>query len=88
MHLSMLKNSPKGVSTTKKGNIPFSKADLAAFLLASVLILWQNQYNLMHSTVPQAPCMLLLDLENIKCIMLEKDNEKLKEGQGQGYYSP
>ncbi len=41
-YLPMLKDSPKAVPTTKKGNIPFSKADLAAIGLASVPISWQN----------------------------------------------
>ncbi len=46
-HLPTLKDSLKAVVTTKKGNISFSKADLASIIiiLASVLILWQNQYN-------------------------------------------
>jgi hypothetical protein len=35
-HLPTLKNSPKAVATTKKGNVPFGAADLAAILLASV----------------------------------------------------
>jgi hypothetical protein len=35
-HLPMLKDSPKAVLMTKKGNIPFGKADLAAIVLASV----------------------------------------------------
>jgi hypothetical protein len=48
----MLKDSPKAVPMTKKGNIPFGKADLAAIVLVSVTMLWQNQYNLNHSTVP------------------------------------
>ncbi len=39
-YLLMLKDSPKAVPTTKKGNIPFSKADLAAILLASVPMTW------------------------------------------------
>jgi hypothetical protein len=30
-HLIMLKNSPKAVSTTKKGNIPFSEGDSTGF---------------------------------------------------------
>jgi hypothetical protein len=38
-HLHMLKDSPKAVPTTKKGNIPFGKADLASIVLASVPIL-------------------------------------------------
>ncbi len=44
-HLPTLKDSPKAVPTTKKGNIPFGKADLATILLASVLMTWQSQYN-------------------------------------------
>jgi hypothetical protein len=38
-HLPMLKDSPKAVPMTKKGNIPFSKADLAAMVLVSVPML-------------------------------------------------
>jgi hypothetical protein len=77
-HLPTLKNSPKAVVTTKKGNIPFAEADLASIILASVPIAWQNQYSLTHSTVPEAPRTLLPDLENIERVMLEKYNEKLK----------
>ena len=78
-HLPTLKNSPKAVLTTTKGNNPFSKADLVvAIILASVPITWQNQYNLMHSMVLEMPRMLLLDLENINRIMLEKYNEKFQ----------
>ena len=77
-HLPTLKNSPKAVVTTKKGNVPFGEADLASVILASVPIAWQNQYSLTHSTVPEAPRTLLPDLENIERVMLEKYNEKLK----------
>ncbi len=62
-HLPTLKDSPKAVPTTKKGNIPFGKTDLAAIVLASVSIFWQNQYNLNHSTVPESTCRLLPDLK-------------------------
>ncbi len=65
-HLPTLKDSPKAVPTTKKGNIPFGKADLAMIVLASIPMLWQNQYNLNHSTVPESTCTLLPDLEAIK----------------------
>ncbi len=58
-HHPMLKDSPKAVPMTKKGNVPFSKADLAAIVLASVLMTWQNQYNLTHTTVPESTCALL-----------------------------
>jgi hypothetical protein len=41
-HLPTLKDSPKAVLTTKKGNVPFGKADLAAIMLLSVPMTWQN----------------------------------------------
>jgi hypothetical protein len=74
----MLKNSPKAVVTTKKRNIPLSETYEAIILLASVPMTWQNQYNRMHTTAPEAPFMLLPDLENIEHIMLEEYNKKLK----------
>ncbi len=77
-HLPTLKDSSKAVPTTKKGNIPFGKADLAAIALSSVLMLWQNQYNLNHSTVPESSCTLLLDLEAIEQVMEEKRGANLK----------
>jgi hypothetical protein len=77
-HLPMLKNSFKAVPTTRKGNIPFGEADLAAIVLLSVPMLWQNQYNLNHSTVPESTCTLLPDLEAIKQVMEEKKGASLK----------
>ncbi len=77
-YLPMLKDSPKAAPSTKKGNIPFSKADLAAIVLVSVPMLWQNQYNLNHSTVLESTHMLLPDLEAIERVMVEKQNKKLK----------
>jgi hypothetical protein len=65
-HLPTLKNSSKAVLTTKKGNIPLGKADLAAIVLSSVPMTWQNQYNFNHSTVPESTCTLLPDLVAIK----------------------
>jgi hypothetical protein len=76
-HLPTLKDSPKAVLTTKKGNITFGKADLAVIVLASVPMLWQNQYNLNHSTVPESTCTLLPDLEAIQRVMVEKHSQKL-----------
>jgi hypothetical protein len=75
-YLPTLKNSPKAVVTTKKGNVPFEEADLASIMLAALPLTWQNQYNLMHSTVPESPCALLADLENIERVMLERYGEK------------
>jgi hypothetical protein len=77
-YLPTLKDSPKAVPTTRKGNIPFDEADLTTNVLASVPMMWQNQYNLNHSTVPESACALLPDLEAINCIMVEMHNKKLK----------
>ena len=77
-YLPTLKDSSKAVPTTKKGNIPFGKADLAAIVLLSVLMLWQNQYNLKHSMVPKSTCTLLPDLEAIEQVMVEKQGATLK----------
>jgi hypothetical protein len=61
--LPTLKDSPKAVLTMKKGNLPFDKAELAAIVLASVPMTWQNQYNLTHLTVPESMHALLPDLD-------------------------
>ncbi len=47
-------------------------------MLASNIMMWQNQYNLTHLTVPKSTCALLPDLEAIKWVMVEKLNEKLR----------
>jgi hypothetical protein len=56
----------------KKGNIPFGMADLAAIVLASIPMMWQNQYNLIHLTVLKLTRALLPDLEAIERVMVEK----------------
>jgi hypothetical protein len=86
-HLPTLKDSSKAVPTTKKGNIPFGEADLAAIVLLSVPMLWQNQYNLNHSTVPKSMRTLLLDLEAIEQVMVEKKCANLK-AKGKGSTAP
>jgi hypothetical protein len=82
-----LKDSTKAVPTTKKGNIPFGKVDLAAIVLPSVLMSWQIQYNLNHSTVPESTCTLLPDLEAIERVMVEKKGMNLK-AKGKGSTAP
>jgi hypothetical protein len=77
-HLPTLKDSPKAVLMTKKGNVPFGKADLAAIILASIPMTWQNQYNLAHLTVSESTRALLPDLGAIKQVMVKKQNERLK----------
>jgi hypothetical protein len=53
-HLPSSKDNSKALPRTKKRNIPFGKADLAAIVLLSVPMSWQNQYNLNHSMVPES----------------------------------
>jgi hypothetical protein len=77
-HLPTLKDSSKAVPTMKKGNIPFSKADLAAIVMSSVPMSWQNQYNLNHSMVPKSMHTLLPDLEAIKQVVVEKKGANLR----------
>jgi hypothetical protein len=86
-HLLTLKDSFKAVPTTKKGNIPFGEADLAAIVQSSVPMSWQNQYNLNHSTVPKSTRTLLPDLEAIKQVMVEKKGANLK-AKGKGGTAP
>ncbi len=86
-HLPMLKDSSKAVPTTKKGKIPFGETNLAAIVLLSVLMSWQNQYNLNHSTVPKSTCTLLPDLEAIEQVMVEKKGANLK-AKGKGSTAP
>jgi hypothetical protein len=86
-HLPTLKDSSKAVPAIKKGNIPFGEADLAAIVLSSVPMSWQNQYNLNHSMVPESTCTLLPDLEAIKRVMVEKKGANLK-AKGKGSTAP
>jgi hypothetical protein len=86
-HLPTFKDSSKAVPTTKKENIPFGKADLAAIVLSSVPMSWQNQYNLNHSMVPKSTRILLPDLEAIKQVMVEKKGANLK-AKGKGSTAP
>jgi hypothetical protein len=50
-------------------------------------MLWQNQFNLNHSTVPKSTHTLLLDLEAIKQVMVEKKGANLK-AKGKGGTAP
>jgi hypothetical protein len=78
-YLPTLKDSPKAVPMNKKGNIPFSEADLAAIVLTYVPMSWQNQYNLNHSMVPELTPMLLPNIEAIERVMVEKHNKKSRQ---------
>ncbi len=77
-YLPTVKDSPKAVEDTMKGNVPFDKADPAATVLKTGSISWVIQYNLTHLTLPKSPWLLLLDLENIEPVMNEKRAESVK----------
>ncbi len=86
-HLPTLKDSSKAVPTMKKGNFLFGKADLAAKVLSSVPMSWQNQYNLNHSMVSESTRSLLPDLEVIERVMVEKKGVNLN-AKGKGSTAP
>ncbi len=76
--LPTIKNSPMAVASTKLGNIPFTKATHVSIILSHLLVAWRNQYNLTHKIVPESLRAMLLDLENIEKMQVEKYNKKAK----------
>jgi hypothetical protein len=75
-HLPSIFYSSKAVASTVKGNVIFGDGELASIILALTPQTWQNQYNLMHSTVPESPRVLLPDLENIERVTNKRYAEK------------
>ena len=78
-HLPTVKDSPMAVEDTKRGNVPFNKADIARIMLKAVPSSWVNQYNWTHLTLPKSPRQLLPDLENIKHLLNKKGTELAKD---------
>ena len=76
--LSTIKNSPLAVASTEFGNIPFPKATHASIILSHLPVTWRHQYDLTHKTVPELPRAMLLDLENIGKLFVERYNEKAR----------
>jgi hypothetical protein len=70
--LPTIKNSPLAVASTEMGNVPFTKATHASIILSHLPVAWRNQYDLTHSTVPESPRAMLMDLENIEKLFVEK----------------
>ncbi len=64
--LPTIKNGPLAVTTTEMGNVSFTEATHASIILSHLPVVWRNQYNLMHKTVPELPHAMLQDLKNIK----------------------
>ncbi len=76
--LPTIKNSPMAVASTELGNVPFTKATHTSIILSHLPVAWRNQYDLTHKTVPESPRAMLVDLENIEKMQVEKYNEKAK----------
>jgi len=70
--LLMIKNSPQAVASTEYGNVPFNKSTLAIILMNHLSVAWRNQYNVTHPIVPESPRAILLDLENLEKVFVEK----------------
>ncbi len=86
--LKLLHNlRPNRNSNTNSNVQPSGKADLAAIVLLSVPMSWQNQYNLNHSMIPKSTHTLLPDLEAIEQVMVVKKGANLK-AKGKGGTAP
>ncbi len=70
--LSTITNSPFAVASTEMGNVPFTEATHVSIILSHLPVAWRNKYDLTHSTVPKSPRAMLIDLENIKKLFIEK----------------
>jgi len=73
--LPTIKNSPQAVASTELGNVPFNETTLASIVLSHLPVAWRTQYALTHTLVPESPRAILVDLENIEKLFVEKANE-------------
>ncbi len=76
--LPTLQDSSLVIASTGKGNVPFNNATLAGVVLATCHINWRNLYELIHKTVPESMRSMLHDLETIKKVFVEKNNENAR----------
>jgi hypothetical protein len=76
--LPTIKNSPLAVASTEMGNVPFTEASHTSIILSHLPVAWRNQYDLTHSTVPESPRAMLMDLENVEKLFVEKYNKKAR----------
>jgi hypothetical protein len=86
--LPTIKNSLLAVASMELGNVPFNKATHVSIILSHLPVAWRNQYNLMHNTVPESPCAMLQDLENIEKLFVEKYNEKARANKAKAATAP
>ena len=75
--LPTIKNSPLAFASTEFGNVPFAEATHASIILLHLPVAWRSQYNLTHKTVPELPCTMLLDLENIEKLFVNRHRYRL-----------
>ena len=73
--LPTIKNSPQAVASTELGNVPFNETTLASIILNHLPVAWRTQYSLTHNLVPESLRAILLDLENIEKLIVEKTNK-------------
>jgi len=81
--LPTIKYSSQAVALTEYGNVPFNESTLASIILNHIAVAWRNQYNVTHPIVLESPRAILLDLENLEKVFVEKSNEAPSQ-QGQG----
>jgi hypothetical protein len=86
--LPTIKNSPMAVASTELGNVPFTEATHASIILSHLPVVWRNQYDLMHKIVPESLRAMLVDLENIEKMHVEKYNEKAKASKAKAASAP
>jgi hypothetical protein len=86
--LPTIKNSPLAVATTEMGNVPFTEATHASIILSHLPVVWRNQYDLTHKTVPELPRAMLQDLENIEKLFAEKYNKKARANKAKAATAP
>jgi hypothetical protein len=55
--------------------VPFNKSTIASIILNHIPVEWRNQYNVTHPIVPESSRAILLDLENLEKVFVEKSNE-------------
>jgi len=60
---------------TEYGNVPFNESTLVSIILNHLPIAWRNQYNVTHPIVPESPRAIVVDLENLEKVFIEKSNE-------------
>jgi hypothetical protein len=60
------------------GSVPFTQATHMSIILSHLPVVWRNQYDLTHSTVPESSRAMLMYLKNNEKLFVEKYNEKVR----------